>query len=243
MKKAILIFILILILPLIGCFENDRYPSYPSGGEYNGGSGGYGGGGGDYGGGYGGGYDDGCDWAYDAIGEWEGFLWEEYRSDGRPLSKKMLAMRASYSDTTYTYSGRHEWIKLDVLVDGRPVASSKSEISSSGYISFSSHKSGIDFEIYGRFRNNDAYGDIDLAWDEKVQNKYTGKLELRYVHIRGDYEMGRVHGSHWAAAWDLFDTCEDGIWDLPDVVFKAATLEGLAHLAEIEETFIRNPVQ
>jgi len=247
MRHVTFILLAILILPLTACrFDEYGYdnPTYPSGGEYDGG---YGDGGG---GGYGGGtynppdYDDGPDWSRDVEGEWEGFMWEQYRSDGRPLSKKKLAMRFQYADTTYTWSGRHEWVKANVVVDGRPAASSKTEVTSSGRIDFSSYQNGIDFEMQGNFYGDSGSGDIELAWDEKVTDKYTGETEMCYVRVRGDFELARAVGDHWGAAWALFDLYgDDGIWELPDYVWETATLEGLEHLDAVEETFIRAPVR
>ena len=253
MRTTLVVTLILLFSLTLSCAELREYPVYPDGGEYYDGPGDGGGSydGGEYDGGGGGGYyppppppkDYGCDWACDATGEWEGFIWEKYRSDGLSLSKKMMAMRVRFVETTYDYSGRHEWVDVDVLIDGRPVASRETQVTSSGYINLASFKNDIDLELRGRFKNNDAEGDVDLSWDEKVENKYTGHVEEYWVRIRGDYDLGLVHGAHWAQAWELFDTYGDGVWDLPDDVWEAATVEGLAHLAEIDDTMVTQPVR
>ncbi len=241
MRNALSILIALFVFAIIGCegyaggkFE---FPTTPHHDDYDGG----------YGGSGGGGYSpqpdihDGPNLARDVEGEWEGFLWEDYRSDGRPRGKKKVALRLRYSDTTYGYSGRHEWVKVDVLVDGRPAASSTAEVRPGGYIGFSSHRHDIEFEMNGRFRQNRADGDIRLAWDEKVESKWSGDIRKEFVRIRGGFELGRVHGYHWGAAWELFDTFGEDAWDLGDEVWQAATLEGLQHLEEVEQTFVRIP--
>lgn len=239
MRNPVALLIASLMLPLMGCFGDNysrHYPTYPYGGEYDGGYGD-----GSYGGEYdgGGGYD--IDWGREVEGEWEGFMTENYRSDHRPLCKRKLAMRIQRAGTGYDYWGSYSLVNIDVLLDGRPVASSTTEVGSGGRIGFNAGKN--DFSMSGRFSGGSADGTMSLTWEEKVKNPYTGEPELRHVHIAGDFSMGRVHGAHWAAAWALFDTYGEGIWDLPDEVWEAATLEGLAHLAVIEETLPRVPAQ
>lgn len=234
-KRIIPVAIIALMLPIMGCFGDEGYyPSYPYGGEYDGGYGG-----GDYGGYYPP-YDDGPDLARLVEGEWEGFMWEDYRSDHRPPGKKKLAMRIRYSDTTYDYSGRREWVDVNVLVDGRPAASSRTRVNSGGYIHLSSYRNDIQFEMHARFHSDDGEGEIDLTWDEKYKDEWTGKTETCRVRTRGDFEVGRVRHGHWAAAWELFDTYRDGIWELPDSVWETATLEGIEHLETIEQNFVRS---
>jgi len=247
MSRFLPIIILIAMIPLAGCVRDGYVPTYPTGGEY---------GGDDYydGGDYGGGggyyppppppnYDDDIDWARVAEGEWEGFMWEEWRSDGRPLSKKIVAMRVNFRRVTYDYSGRHEIIKMDVLVDGRPVASKETEIKQSGNFSFASYKSDVDMLMQGRFTYSEAYGDIDLGWHEKVKNPWTGQMDEYFVDLGGYYEAGRLRHGHWAQAWELFDTHGDAVFDLDDSVWETATLEAMEHMAQVEETILRQPIQ
>lgn len=235
-KLMFLIAALALLIPA-GCRAYYKggvyeYPTYPGGGNY----------GGDYD--YGGYYpptgDDEPTWSSDVLGEWEGFLWEDYRSDNLPLSKKTVAMRCSYSDTTHKSSGTHEWVKVNVLVDGRPTASCTAEAWKGGYLGFSSHQGDIYFDFDGTFTGNSARGYIGLEWDEKVEIPHTGKVEKHHVYLEGPFELGRVRGTHWAAAWDLFDRYGDQVWDLPEESWELATAEGLAHLAALEESALRD---
>ena len=234
-KRIIPVAVIALMLPLMGCFGDKGYfPSYPYGGKYDG----YGGGG-DYGG-YNPPYD-GSDLIRQVEGEWEGFMWEDWRSDFRARGKKKLAIRIRHSDTTYSHSGWQEWVNVDVLVDGRPTASTRTRVTSGGYIHLNSYRNEIQFEMHGRFWHDDGEGEIDLTWDEKFKDTWSGHTETWRVRTRGDFDVGRVRHSHWAAAWELFDTHGDDIWELPDSVWETATIEGLDYLESVEEAFIRTP--
>jgi len=237
MSRFIAVLIIFMIVPLAGCNSAGYWPTYPTGGEYgDGGGSGYN----PYDPPY---YDTGPDWSRDAVGEWEGFMWEDWRSDGRPLSKKIVAMRVNFTRATYNYSGRHEFVKIDVLVDGRPAASKETEITQYGQVSLASYKSSIDFRMTGRFRYDSGDGDIELTWDEKVYNPWTGYTDTYTVDLGGNYEVGRVHHGLWADAWALFDTYGEGIFDLDDTVWETATSAGVANMAEQEEIQIRQPIQ
>lgn len=172
-------------------------------------------------------------WSQDIVGEWEGFIQETYRSDNIPISKKILALRCRFSGTTWTGTGRHEWVKVDVLVDGRPAGSSNAEISRYGYLEFYTRKDDITFALDGRFVDNMSYGDVEMDWNEKVEIPYLGKVDLHHVYIRGDYSAGRVRGTHWASAWDLFDRHGDGVWDLGDEAWQDASREGMIHMQQV----------
>lgn len=225
------VFTILLMIFTVSCngtSGSKYYPTYPSGGDY-------GGGGYDW-------YDDDY-YVTDRSGEWEGFMWEEYRSDHRSLSKKKLAMRVQYRNSTWTSSGWHDWYKIDVLIDGRPAASTVDEIRSGGYFCIDSYQSAIDLELYGNFRSSSVDGDFKLDWDEKFKDPWEGDTIKVRVWISGDYNAGRVRGLHWASAWELFDIYGDGIWDLPDETWEAATMEGLAYLETIEIADPRIPVE
>jgi len=235
-----LIFAGMFLISCSGDFSGkyNSYPTYPYGGEYDD----------DY---YGGGYDYGPKpptydyeprYADDIEGEWEGFMWEDYRSDNRPHGKKIVAMRVRFSEVTYDYSGRHEWVKVNVLIDGRPVANKIEEIESGGRMDLTSCVNDIDFDMDTRFYSATAVGDIDLWWEEKVEDWWGDKYFID-VHVRGDFELGRAKGSHWAAAWDLFDQYGDDIWTISDETWEFATMEGIQHMLEVEETFFRTPVE
>ena len=229
MKPAPLIAIAFsLIFLTAGCTGSGTgfkpYPTYPSGGDY-----------------YDDGYNNYDDYIVDYSGEWEGFMWEHYRSDYLSPGKKKLAVRVRYRDSTRTYSGWHDWYKIDVLIDGRPVASTVEEIHESGYMHLNSYTSGIDLDMQGWFRTSSADGNFSLDWEEKFKNPWDGDTIKLRVRITGDYDMGRVHGLHWASAWDLFDTYGDGIWDLPDETWETATLEGLTYLDSLNVEDIRTP--
>ncbi len=227
-----------MLIASAGCGALDEpWPTYPSGGEYTGGpyGGEYDGGGGDYDPPY----DDGPDWSRQAEGEWEGFMWETYRSDHEPLGKRKVAVRIRYSRTTHDGGSRHEWVNVDALVDGRPMGGGLTEISSSGCLAVSS--SHNDFQMGGCFREGGASGSMSFTTEEKVKDPYTGGTETHTVHVSGDFSLGRVCGSHWAQAWELIDVYGEVIRDLPDEVWEAATFEALQHLDEIEEAFIRQP--
>ncbi len=218
-----------MISLLVGCSIAGA-PTYPYGGEYDGG----------YGGGYDGGYDgdpykppdyDPYDFAREIEGTWEGFMWENYRSDHAPLGKKPMAVRITRAGINL--------VKVNVLVDGRPAGSDSSNVSPGGCIGVSTD----DCRLSGCFGSSSANGNVDLDWDEKIKNQYTGDVETYHVHISGTYTLGLTRGSQWDAAFELFDTYGDGIWDLPDDVWEEASREGLAHLAAIEDTFLRAPIE
>jgi hypothetical protein len=220
----------LLVIIGLGCSGSGDvskyYPTYPSGGEYT----------------YDGSTDgEGHSYIQDFSGEWEGFMWEDYRSDFLSLGKKRLAMRVQYRDSTWTSSGWRDWYKIDVLIDGRPAASIVEEIRSGGYYHLNSYQDSIDLEMDGWFRTSSGDGDFKLDWEEKFKDQWGGETIKYRVWITGDYELGKVRGAHWASAWDLFDTYGDGIWTLPDEIWEAATLEGLQYLDSIEESFIRQP--
>lgn len=223
MKRMLPILIIILLIPFTACSERfwNDYPTYPTGGEYDGG-----GGGGTY-------YppydydDDYYNAAREAEGTWEGFLWEDSRSDGRPLGKQPVAVRISYAGTNQ--------VKVNVVVDGRPVANEKTSISSSGRIGIGTNMCSMS----GYFSGSSASGSMTVDWDEKYENPYNGKVETHHVVIRGSYSLNRSHGGQWAAVWDLFNLYEDDIWNLPDEVWEEASREGLEHLAEVESTYLR----
>ena len=168
-------------------------------------------------------------YAQDVVGQWEGFMNESYRSDGRPCSKKTIAINCSYSQG----SSSGEYVKVNVIVDGRPAGSGTSRVGSGGRISVSSHQGDIDFGMSGRFSGGSGSGDMEIRWEEKFENGY-GYIHMEYVRIRGDFGVHRVHGGHWAAAWALFDTYGDGVWDLGDEIWTEATAEGIAHLESLE---------
>ncbi|MCK4719392.1 hypothetical protein KAU08_01960 [bacterium] len=223
--------LLILVLALLGCSgcapgEYKPYPTYPSGGDYD----------------YGGGSYDLPDYVHDALGEWEGFMWEEYRSDHRTLGKKKVAVRIQYKDSTYTSSGWRDWVRVNVLIDGRPAASTIEEIRSGGYLHLETYQGDIDLDLKGWFRHNKANGDIDLVWDEKFDYPW-GDTDFYRVRSAGDFELGHVTHLHWASAWELFDTYGDEIWDLPEETWYEATLDGMEYLESIEETLVRTPVE
>jgi hypothetical protein len=197
---------------------------------------------GNHGGPYDGSYkDSGPDWSCDLTGEWEGYLYESYRSDNLPLRRRPVAMRCSYSDTTWTGSSRYEWVDVDVLVDGRPTALETVEVDQGGYLSFDSYKDDIDFEMSGYASYGSFSGQMHIKWDEKVKLPGTDKSEKHYVSLGGNCELYRVRGSQWAAAWQLFDTYGDGVFDLSDEIWQSATLEGLQHLAAEESSTLRMP--
>ncbi|MFH1676661.1 MAG: hypothetical protein ABIC40_06515 [bacterium] len=195
-------------------------------------------------------YDGTCDggkdfspiWAQSATGQWQGFLWEDYRTDYIPYAKRLVAMRCVFSKTTFDYSGRHEWIKCDVLIDGHPTASKIAEISPYGDVWFDSYQNNIDFEFDGLFRNNYADGRMSVDWDEKVYLPGTSKTEMHHVYLEGDFELGRVKGSQWESAWELFDNYGENAWTLPDEIWREATkngLEALSNQAVVIETGVR----
>ncbi|MCX6645211.1 MAG: hypothetical protein NTY09_02460 [bacterium] len=221
-----------IILPLllfsINCSDtgSKTYPTYPYGGDYN--------------------YDgnnnnDNNDYIVDYSGEWEGFMWEDFRSDYISLGKKKIAMRVNYRDSTWTSSGWSDWYKIDVLIDGRPAASTVEEIHSGGYIHLQSNDNSIDLDMQGYFRKSNADGNFMLDWDEKFKDQWDGETVKYQVWISGTYDLGHVKGAQWAPAWELFDTYGDGIWDLSDEIWEAATLEGLAHLDTLTVEDIRTP--
>jgi hypothetical protein len=222
-----------IILPLlifsISCSGTDSkaYPTYPYGGDYN----------------YDGGNNNNNDYIVDYSGEWEGFMWENFRSDYLSLGKKRIAMRVDYRDSTWTSSGWRDWYKIDVLIDGRPAATSVEEIHSGGYLNLQTYQDNIELGMTGHFNKSDAAGDYNLNWEEKFKDQWGGDTVKYRVRISGDYDLGRVKGAQWASAWDLFDTYGDGIWDLPDEMWEAATAEGLAHLDTLTVEDIRTPNQ
>jgi hypothetical protein len=163
-------------------------------------------------------------------------MWETYRSDGESHSKHKLAMRFAFVEADCSYSARREWVKVDVLVDGRPAASCKTEVEPGGYVDLDSDRNDIEFAMRGRWRDDSGYGEICLAWDEKVED-YWGDPYMHFVRIRGDFDVQRVHGTHWAAAWTLFDTLGDGVWDVGDETWSDATREGLQYLDSLESVW------
>ena len=172
-------------------------------------------------------------------GEWEGFLYEDSRSDNLELSKKLVAMRSTWTGTNWSDGVRYEWVRIDLLIDGRPTAYLETEVGEEGYIYFTSQKDDIEIEMEGWFEDDMGDGWMDLSWDEKVTLPDSDKVEMHYVELGGDFELDRVRGSQWAAAWKLFDTYGAGASELGDNVWETATRDGMSHLAQLEQTALR----
>jgi hypothetical protein len=178
-------------------------------------------------------------WSQDLQGEWEGFLYENWRSDNLGLSKKLVAMRFQWTDTEWLYGERHEWVNVNLLINGRPTAYLETEVDQDGHIIFDSQKDDIDLGMEGWFDGYNGDGWIDLAWDEKVNIPGTGQVVMHYVELSGDFEVGRVRGSQWATAWKLFDTYGEKALDLSDDVWQTATQEAITSLQQVDQTRLR----
>jgi hypothetical protein len=175
----------------------------------------------------------------DVDGEWEGWLYEDSRSDNLGLGEKTVAMRSQWTGTDWEYGVRHEWVEIDLLIDGRPTAYLETEVGPGGYIYFTSQNEDIDIEMEGWFADDQGSGWIDLSWDEKVELPDSDKVDMHYVELTGDFELDRTRSSQWASAWKLFNTYKDGVFQLGDNVWKQASADGLNHLAQLKQAKLR----
>jgi hypothetical protein len=208
---AVISALLLLTVPACSGAGWNYYPTYPDDGYYDG----------SYGGNHKPPKD--AEKLYTAVeGEWEGYLYENYRSDHMALRKRPIALRCTYSDITWSGSTKHEWVNADLVVDGRPAARTRAEVGKGGYLSFSSYKNDIEVEMEGWFSSGHADGWIDLCWQEKVKLPGKNKTEMHDVHLYGDFDLNRDKDSHWADMWQLFDLYGDGVFELGDETWENA---------------------
>jgi hypothetical protein len=168
-------------------------------------------------------------------GEWEGFMYEQSRSDNLGLGKKMVAMKCSYAGL----DGYCEHVKVELLIDGHPTALTEVDVCQEDYLDFYSHKDDIDLSMNAWFSDYSASGSMDLAWEEKVKLPGSDKADMHYVEMTGDFDLSPVRGSQWASAWKLFDQYGEGAFDLSGQTWALATETGLAHLAKLEEVRLK----
>jgi hypothetical protein len=176
-------------------------------------------------------YDYGPLYSDNITGEWEGYLYEDSRSDYLDLGEKTVAMRAQWIRTYWSDGVRHEVVEINLLIDGRPAAYLNTEIGSDGAIYFTSSRNDIDLDMEGWFYDDYGDGSMYLAWDEKIKMPDTDKVDMHYVELDGDFELDRVRGSQWAEAWKLFDTMGEGVFQLSDDAWKNISMAGIENLA------------
>jgi hypothetical protein len=173
--------------------------------------------------------------ARDVLGEWEGFIWETWRSDNLPRSKKTMAVRFTNLDSIKSFNGYKYYADVNVLIDGRPASNSRIQVYSGGYVDFQTLNSKINLALNGRFYNDRGDGEVHLEWDEKIEVGHPPKVDLHFVRLNGDFEVSRASGGHWGAAWKLFDTYGDGVWDIGDETWGEVSREGITLLENLAE--------
>lgn len=217
MRKVTLALCLFIALFALGCSGSFQSPTSP---------------GDNYSGGYGS-YDSGPVLSRNMEGEWEGFMYEQDRSDNLPLDKKIVSMKCAYLDTSWYGSNPTERVQVEVLIDGHPSALTDVDVTEQDYFDLVSNDNDIDLEMQTSFDQFGATGDMYLAWTEKVELPDSDKADMHYVEITGNFELSKARGSQWADAWKLFDQYGKDAFNLPASTWSLATQAGLAHAASL----------